>query len=312
MSQPNAVLAEPLTLGQEQIHRGTCGGKIVLVIPFLIGLTLAVFFSPVLHGEVETPAIDMQGASCLKPPSVSVNARSIQKGLRTLGIQGPVERFALTAYAGARDEAKAEYAKLDPETQAKLTRLGREVVVRATKAKKKSVAKKAVKKSVRAPSPYDDVAGVTGPLGFWDPAGFTKEGDIAQYRRAELKHGRVCMTAALGLLVSEAYHPIFDNWNEGPWVSGVASHFSPTASQNFWPAFWIMAAGHELATSLPDDYEGKDVLDYGFDPLKLKPEDPEKLLELQNKELNNGRLAMVGAAGIIAQELVTGKSILSF
>merc|ERR1712048_924673 len=147
-----------------------------------------------------------------------------------------------------------------------------------------------------------------GPLGFWDPVGFTKTGNIAAYRRAELKHGRVCMVAALGILVSEVFHPIFDQWNDGPWVSAVASHFSETASKNFWPAFWIMAAGHELATTF-SDYEGKEVFDYGFDPLKLKPEDPEKLAELQNKELNNGRLAMIGAAGIIAQELVSGKGL---
>ena len=69
-----------------------------------------------------------------------------------------------------------------------------------------------------------------------------------------------------------------------------------------------MAAGHELITSLAD-YEGKEELDFGFDPLKLKPDEPEKLEELQNKELNNGRLAMIGAAGIIAQELVTGEGI---
>jgi len=57
------------------------------------------------------------------------------------------------------------------------------------------------------------------------------------------------------------------------------------------------------------DYECKELADYGFDPLNIKPEDPEELKILENKELNNGRLAMVGAAGMIAQELVTGKSI---
>merc|ERR1712050_506924 len=144
-----------------------------------------------------------------------------------------------------------------------------------------------------------------------DPAGFSKDsGDkIFAYRRAELKHGRVCMVASLGLIVQEVYHPFFDFWNEGPWVSSVASHFSPTAGQNFWPAFWIMTAGHELATSVAD-YDGKDVGDYGFDPLGIKPEDPEELLAMQNKELNNGRLAMHAAAGAIVQEILTGKSVL--
>ena len=57
---------------------------------------------------------------------------------------------------------------------------------------------------------------------------------------------------------------------------------------------------------LNDDYFPGDV---GFDPLGLKPSDPEEFLELHTKELQNGRLAMLGAAGIVAQELVNGKEI---
>ena len=47
-----------------------------------------------------------------------------------------------------------------------------------------------------------------------------------------------------------------------------------------------------------------------FDPLGLKPDDPEELLDKQNKELNNGRLAMLGISGMIAQELVNGQKII--
>jgi len=50
-------------------------------------------------------------------------------------------------------------------------------------------------------------------------------------------------------------------------------------------------------------------LDYGFDPLNLKPKDAAELKTLQIKELNNGRLAMLAAAGILAQEMLTGKVI---
>merc|ERR1711953_1560053 len=112
-----------------------------------------------------------------------------------------------------------------------------------------------------------------------------------------------------GMLVASAFHPIFDAWDEGEFVSITASHFSPTAAKNFWPAFWIMAAGHELATSLAD-YDGKDVGDYGFDPLGIKPADPEELEAMQNKELNNGRLAMHAIAGAIVQEMITGKGVI--
>merc|ERR1711920_334946 len=131
---------------------------------------------------------------------------------------------------------------LDAVTQAKLKKLGSDVVVRASSLKP------------------EEMAGVTAPLGFFDPAGFSK-GDIAFLRSAEIKHGRVCMLAFLGIVVSEKFHPIFDAWGDGPFVSAMASHFSETATKNFWPAFWIMTAGHELATSFVD-YEGKEVFDY--------------------------------------------------
>jgi len=48
----------------------------------------------------------------------------------------------------------------------------------------------------------------------------------------------------------------------------------------------------------------------GFDPFGLKPEDPEEFATIQTKELQNGRLAMLGIAGFVAQELVNGKEVL--
>jgi len=227
---------------------------------------------------------------------MSVNA--MQAKLKQYGVpSSPMEKFALTSYhyAATRDpsvkaQVKEEFSKLDRVTQAKLKKLSKELVVRA------------------AAFDPEDLPGITEPLGFWDPAGFAKDERVLAYRRAELKHGRVCMLSGLGIIVAEKYHPIFDDWGDGPFVSAIASHFTSTAEKNFWPAFWIMAAGHELATAFVD-YEGKDVGDFGFDPLNIKPKDPEALIELQNKELNNGRLAMVSVAGIIAQELVTGTAI---
>jgi hypothetical protein len=51
--------------------------------------------------------------------------------------------------------------------------------------------------------------------------------------------------------------------------------------------------------------------DLGFDPLGLKPTDAEELKAMQTKELNNGRLAMIGIAGMVVQELVTGQKLLA-
>merc|ERR1719399_32447 len=167
-----------------------------------------------------------------------------------------------------------------------------------------------------------DMAGVTGPLGFWDPAGFTtdcSEGKLLFYREVELKHGRVGMLAALGFLVGENFHPLFGGNIDVP--SYVA--FQQTPLQQFWPAVL-------LAISIPEIFSvftfqspfGMNILDQmwkinpehesgnlGFDPLGLKPTDPKELKEMQTKELNNGRLAMIAAAGMIAQELATGQKI---
>merc|ERR1712032_738639 len=57
---------------------------------------------------------------------------------------------------------------------------------------------------------------------------------------------------------------------------------------------------------LNDDYFPGDV---DFDPLGLKPEDADEFFEMSSKELQHGRLAMLGVAGIVAQELVNGKEI---
>jgi light-harvesting complex I chlorophyll a/b binding protein 1 len=304
MSMPNAVLAEPLSLGQNTISRGTwCGGKTIFLFSLLIGMVLAACFSsvPFTRSKVEEPIIDMFGAqlvspqtlSCPRPGGLAMSVSAMQDTLRKYGIPpSPLEKFGLTQYAASRDvsmaaQAREEFSKLDAVTQAKLKKLRKDVIVRAASLK---------------PA---EMAGVTAPLGFFDPAGLSK-GDIAFFRAAELKHGRVCMLAFLGIVVSEKFHPFFDAWNDGAFVTAAQSHFSPTAVQQFWPAFWINMAFHEYLLELnkdPDALPG----DFGFDPLGLKPTKPEDLKAMQNKELNNGRLAIFAASGIIAQELVTGK-----
>jgi hypothetical protein len=48
----------------------------------------------------------------------------------------------------------------------------------------------------------------------------------------------------------------------------------------------------------------------GFDPLGLAPTDNDSFAVMQTKELNNGRLAMIGTAGMLVQELINHKGIL--
>lgn len=162
------------------------------------------------------------------------------------------------------------------------------------------------------------MAGVTPPLGFFDPIGFSKdasEGKIRFYREVELKHGRVAMLASLGFLVAEQFHPLWGGSIDVP--SYIA--FQETPLQTFWPAVILFISILEVFSvfsfntpfggepwTIRSDYENGDL---GFDPLGLKPTDPAEFKEMATKELNNGRLAMIGMAGMVAQELVSGSKL---
>ena len=52
---------------------------------------------------------------------------------------------------------------------------------------------------------FENELGVQEPVGFWDPAGFTADGDVATFKRrrsVELKHGRISMMATMGPLLA--------------------------------------------------------------------------------------------------------------
>merc|ERR1719352_1104844 len=174
-----------------------------------------------------------------------------------------------------------------------------------------------------------EMPGVLAPMGFFDPMGFCSADDITEgkikfYREVELKHGRVGMLASLGFLVGENFHPLFGGDIDVPAYLA----FQQTPLQTFWTAVVLAIAIPEiysvftfetpalftgpLATKggspweIRADHESGDL---GFDPLGLKPTDPAELKEMQTKELNNGRLAMIAAAGMIVQELVTKEKL---
>jgi len=181
--------------------------------------------------------------------------------------------------------------------------------------------------------PFDSVKfaeslpGITGPLGFFDPLGFCTSGDekvseakIRFYREVELKHARVAMLAAVGFPLAEQFHPLFATddapsfmafqqtplqtfWPVVVGVIAIAEVFSVFTFQN--PASYVNGEPAEPWTMRLDHAAG----DLGFDPMGLKPTDPKELAEMQTKELNNGRLAMIAIAGMVVQEGVTGAKL---
>ena len=169
------------------------------------------------------------------------------------------------------------------------------------------------------------MAGALPPVGLFDPLGFAEKADantLKRYREAELTHGRVAMLATVGFLVGEAVEGssfLFDASIQGPAIT----HLSQVP-----PLFWALLTigigaaeqyraekGWVDPKDVPVDQPGllrEDYIpgDIGFDPLGLRPSDPEEFKTLQNKELQNGRLAMIAAVAFMAQELVDGKGII--
>merc|ERR1719163_1772501 len=147
-------------------------------------------------------------------------------------------------------------------------------------------------------------------MGNFDPAGFA-DGcslqEMKRYREAEVTHGRVAMLSVIGFLVAESFHPLFGGEIIGPAIEllAVAIGIVETSrAQNGW----VPPAQVQGKQFLNDDYYPGDI---GFDPLGLKPEDPIEYAEMQTKELQHGRLAMLASMGMIVQELVTNEPLLT-
>jgi hypothetical protein len=162
--------------------------------------------------------------------------------------------------------------------------------------------------------------GVTAPFeNVFDPSGLslgTSVRDIKRWQESEITHGRVAMLAVTGFLVGENSGVLFDGAITGPAIN----QFQQVPS-GFWEPL-VLAIGiaesyrvsRGFAAPVGEDFNllREDYIPgmLGFDPLGLLPKnDPKALREVQSKEINNGRLAMIAIAGFVAQEEITGTGV---
>jgi Chlorophyll A-B binding protein len=162
------------------------------------------------------------------------------------------------------------------------------------------------KMSTTALAAYKDeqTIGITPPVGFFDPMGLSNGKNaetMAYYRESELKHGRVCMAACLGWYITAGgTHPAFDSKLSSDPLEAAAQ--LPFVG---WLQFILGCGAIEWLTEqikkrpgyVPGDVLGAaywvDNSDAGW-------------VDYQNRELTNGRLAMLAFAGILTQDILYG------
>jgi len=139
--------------------------------------------------------------------------------------------------------------------------------------------------------------GAQAPLGFFDPLDFCKDEETFKDLRAkELKHGRLAMMGALGMLIQSLV--------QVPGMEGVPKDATACLKGNGQVGFiaiLAIIAALEVGVFVQDPK--KEPGNFG-NPL---PWYDDYSMEMRGKELNNGRIAMFSAIGIIAASLLTGK-----
>lgn len=133
--------------------------------------------------------------------------------------------------------------------------------------------------------------------------------DIKWLQEAEMKHGRICMLAILGMIAAELYtfpfyanapHLIVDRHDWGVQNGSMkqillwCSFFEAMTL----PAFTSMMQGD--STRAPGDYT--------FDPLGMG-KSPAKMAVFKINEVKNGRLAMCAVSGAIHHAIITKQNL---
>ena len=151
--------------------------------------------------------------------------------------------------------------------------------------------------------------GITKPVDFWDPFGFSKVDDetLMWYRHSELKHARICMLACTGWLLNEI--GIFFPGVEGIKGSPLKA-WEATSDQDkgFILTFCLIIEWlDELRIGGDGHYLTGGEAGAQFLPLSPKMDTPKQaafIARQKNVELNNGRLAMLGIASFFSAEYV--------
>jgi hypothetical protein len=159
---------------------------------------------------------------------------------------------------------------------------------------------------------FEDEIGAQPPLGFFDPLGLLDGADADRFNRlryVEIKHGRVCMLAVLGHIVTTGgvrlpgdidYH----GTSFASIPSGLAALSKVPAAGLLQIFLFIGFLELGVMKDITGDGEfvgdfRNDFIDFGWDT--FTPEEKERKRAI---ELNNGRAAQMGILGLMVHEML--------
>lgn len=158
-----------------------------------------------------------------------------------------------------------------------------------------------------------------GDRGF-DPLNFASDANALQWqRRAEVKHARLAMLAAVGWPVAEFLHKDIASAFELPTLlaSGdrVPSVLNDGLAHASFPAFWIATIAVAGIIEIQETVEANvscklNPADRGFDPLNvLGGKNMKQKHFMQEAEIFNGRLGMLAITGFAVQEWILNSAV---
>jgi len=154
---------------------------------------------------------------------------------------------------------------------------------------------------------------LVGDVGF-DPLGFSNWLDLRWAREAEIKHGRVAMLAATGMIVQDVYK--FPGVQKTFGDAAMMKLHNLAVDQGAMQQLLLWIGLLEILTGIPaiiQTLKGSERQpgDFGFDPLGCGA-NPDTLARRQLTELKNGRLAMIAVGGMVHHYLLVGRGPIEF
>merc|ERR1712227_1084039 len=153
---------------------------------------------------------------------------------------------------------------------------------------------------------FENELGVQDPVGFWDPAGFTQDGNAENFQRrraTEIKHGRVSMLACMGYMTPEITGKLPGYLSPSMKLSFADIPNGLGALSKVPAAGWGQIVAYCAFCELSQDQSAGTKAgagDFGFKVITSS--DPAALTGKLNAEIANGRLAMMAIIGMFFQD----------